>query len=120
MDFSSISLADYTPTGSYSNVTYSGIASLTTADIVVLGGSGGSGSSYTIAGGSGGSGSYVYGSSSTSYTWTQPEEWVDNFPDFRRIQKMCEKYPGLKVAYDKFVTTYKMVKDDYDNPPNKK
>lgn len=49
-----------------------------------------------------------------------PEEWVDSFPDFDRVSKMCEKYPGLKIAYEKFVTTYKLVKDDYDNPENKK
>lgn len=48
------------------------------------------------------------------------EEFVDGFPDFSRIQKMCETYPGLKIAYEKFVTTYRLVKDDYDNPNIKK
>ena len=50
------------------------------------------------------------------FTWKTPEEFVDAFPDFDRIQKMCKTYPGLKIAYEKFVTTYKLVKDDYDNP----
>jgi hypothetical protein len=49
-----------------------------------------------------------------------PEEWVDCFPDFKRIEKMCEEYPGLKIAYEKFVTTYKLVADHYDTPEDKR
>ena len=49
-----------------------------------------------------------------------PEEWVNQFPDFDRVQKMCKEYPGLAIAFDKFKTTYKLVRDDYDTPKNKR
>ena len=49
-----------------------------------------------------------------------PEEWKECFPDWERIQKMCEMYPGLKIAFEKFKTTYNLVKDDYDSPPEKR
>lgn len=62
----------------------------------------------------------VLNSVSSAYTWTMPEEFVDSFPNYDRIQHMCEQYPGLKIAYEKFVTTYKLVKDDYDTPKDKK
>jgi hypothetical protein len=45
-----------------------------------------------------------------------PEEWVNCFPEFSRIEKMCEEYPGLRIAFEKFKTTYKLVKDHYDTP----
>lgn len=48
------------------------------------------------------------------------EEFVHRLPELDRIKKMCEEYPGLKVAYEKFVTTYKLVKDDYDTPKDKR
>ena len=51
----------------------------------------------------------------TGFNWKN-EEFVDCLPDFNRVQAMCEQYPGLKIAYEKFVTTYKLVKDDYDSP----
>lgn len=47
-------------------------------------------------------------------------EWKHHFPDWSRVQKMCEMYPGLKIAFEKFKTTYYLVKDDYDNPNTKK
>ena len=49
-----------------------------------------------------------------------PEEWVNQFPDFDRVQKMCEEYPGLKIALEKFKTVYKLVKDHYDTPEDKR
>lgn len=49
-----------------------------------------------------------------------PKEWVDTFPSWSRVQDMCEKYPGLKIAFDNFKVFYEMVKDDYDNPTPKK
>jgi hypothetical protein len=49
-----------------------------------------------------------------------PEEWVNTLPDFNRIEKMCEEYPGLKIAYEKFKTTYKLVADHYDTPKDKR
>jgi len=56
----------------------------------------------------------------SSFTISFPEEWVNCFPDFKRIEKMCEEYPGLKIAYEKFVTTYKLVTDHYDTPKDKR
>ncbi len=47
-------------------------------------------------------------------------DWKSKFPDWSRIQKMCDIYPGLKIAFDKFKTTYELVKEDYDNPNIKK
>lgn len=52
-------------------------------------------------------------------TWGN-KEWVDCFPEWSRIQKMCEEYPGLKIAFEKFKTTYDLVKDDYDTPKDKR
>ena len=48
------------------------------------------------------------------------EDWVDKFPDFDKIQKMCEEYPGLKIAFEKFKTTYKLVRDHYDTPEDQR
>lgn len=47
-------------------------------------------------------------------------DWKDKFPDIERVLDMCEQYPGLKIAFDKFRHCYEMVKDDYDNPAPKK
>ena len=56
----------------------------------------------------------------SAFTINLPEEWVNQFPDFDRVQKMCKEYPGLAIAFDKFKTTYKLVRDDYDTPKNKR
>jgi len=50
----------------------------------------------------------------------QPKEWQDKFPDIKRVLDMCDQYPGLKIAYEKFKHCYEMVKEDYDNPTPKK
>jgi hypothetical protein len=74
----------------------------------------GSGSGYvTITGG----GSVV---SDSEFTFNFPEDWIDCFPDWERIQKMCNEYPGLKIAFEKFKLTYNLVKDDYDTPEDKR
>ena len=57
---------------------------------------------------------------SSTYSWTMPEEWVDSFPMWTRIQDMCEQYPGLKIAFENFKTVYQLVKDDYDTPKDEK
>ena len=90
---------------------------------------GGGGGSGTISISGGGSG-YTIGSGLTSsqintisvsdldsnhFNW-KTEEFIDCLPDINRIKNMCKQYPGLKIAYEKFVTTYKLVKDDYDSP----
>ena len=56
----------------------------------------------------------ISGMSASTFQWKN-EEFVDCLPNFERVKAMCEQYPGLKIAYDKFVTTYKLVKDDYDS-----
>jgi hypothetical protein len=53
------------------------------------------------------------------FSWGDPEEWVDSFPDWQRVQDMCKKYPGLEIALRNFRTVYTLVKDDYDNPKDK-
>jgi hypothetical protein len=82
---------------------------------VVLSGGGyttSSGNGYTI---SSGDTTFTLGDISTDYNWGR-SEWEDCFPDFDRVKAMCECYPGLQIALEKFKTVYKLVKDDYDNP----
>ena len=80
--------------------------------------------------------SYTYTTSTPSSTWCTttigsissidnikiflPQEFVDSFPEWARVEKMCEEYPGLKIAFEKFKTVYKLVKDDYDTPKDKR
>ena len=47
-------------------------------------------------------------------------EWINSFPEWTRIEKMCEEYPSLKLAFEKFKNTYNLVKDDFDAPPEKR
>lgn len=78
------------------------------------------GSTITISnGGSSGSG-YTIGGAGTGYKWQMPEEFVTCMPDLTRIEKMCEEYPGLKIAFERFKTTYKLVKDHYDTPEDQR
>jgi hypothetical protein len=55
-----------------------------------------------------------------TYKWPDQQEFVNCFPDWGRMQKMCEEYPGLKIAFEKFKTTYYLVKDHYDTPEDKR
>ena len=77
----------------------------------------------------GGAGTYTIGNissidtmsiDSSSFTFNLPEEWIDAFPDWHRVEDMCKKYPGLEIAFRNFQTVYQLVKDDYDNPVPKK
>ena len=56
----------------------------------------------------------------STFTFNIPDDWVNQFPDFNRVQRMCEKYPALEIALRNFKTVYQLVKDDYDNPTPKK
>lgn len=84
--------------------------------------------SVTGAGGGGaiGSGGTVNTTSSINLNTTfnvnvfNESEWKTRFPHWDRVQKMCEEYPGLKIAFDKFKTVYEMVKDHYDTPIDKR
>jgi hypothetical protein len=58
--------------------------------------------------------------SSAEYTWKIPQEFVDAFPAYDRIEKMCKEYPGLAIAFEKFKTVYNLVKDDYDTPEDQR
>jgi hypothetical protein len=85
----------------------------------------GGGSSYYIGSGIGSTSSTITftgisGAGNSNFIWKNPEEFVDCFPNYDRIQKMCEEYPGLKIAYEKFVTTYRLVKDHYDTPEDQR
>jgi hypothetical protein len=84
----------------------------------------GGGTGYTI-----GLGTYTISTSNTvtldsintsTFNWKVPEEFVDAFPDYYRIEKMCEEYPGLAIAFEKFKTVYKLVKDHYDTPEDQR
>jgi hypothetical protein len=96
-------------TGTSYYYTGAGVTSANTITIIG-GGTSSSSSGFTIGGAGGG------------YDWSQNfnQEWINSFPDFDRIQKMCEEYPGLKIAFDKFKTTYKLVKDHYDTPEDQR
>ena len=67
-------------------------------------------------------GGVTSGSGISTIDWSslKTEEFVDSFPSYDKIQSMCKEYPGLKIAYEKFVTTYKLVKDDYDTPKDQR
>jgi len=65
-------------------------------------------------------GSGLNGTDYSTFTFNTPEDWVNQFPDWNRVQKMCEEYPGLKIVFEKFKTTYKLVKDHYDTPADQR
>jgi hypothetical protein len=118
-DVVTIDLSDtITLTSSYDNaIGYSAMTTSTGTHNVAIG----AGSTYTItSGGGGGTFAGITAQDISTFNWKMPEEFVDAFPDYDRVKKMCEQYPGLKLAYDKFVTTYKLVRDDYDLPPEKR
>ena len=35
-------------------------------------------------------------------------------PSITKINEMCNDYPALKTAYEKFITVYKMCEQDYN------
>jgi len=107
---------------SYDTITLTDPISISTVDTSTL-------STYTFSSGantftigaSGSSGSsYINSIDTTSIIFNTPEEWVDCFPDFDRIEQMCKEYPGLAIAFEKFKTTYKLVKDHYDTPEDQR
>jgi len=103
-------------------------------DTITLSSGTGSSYYYTTGAGIGGTtgtisisnGNYSIGSTTIStidtsnFNWKMPEEFVDAFPDFDRIEKMCEEYPGLAIAFEKFKTVYNLVKDHYDTPEDQR
>jgi hypothetical protein len=79
----------------------------------------GSGSPYTFSSGSSGI-TGITAQDISTFNWNLNEEFVNCLPDLNRVKNMCEEYPGLKIAYEKFVTTYKLVKDHYDTPEDQR
>jgi hypothetical protein len=65
-----------------------------------------------------GTSSFTIGGSSIN--WPANEEFVNCMPEINKIKSMCEEYPGLKIAFEKFKTTYKLVKDHYDTPEDQR
>lgn len=100
--------------GDYSYYTGSG-----TSSTISVGAVGAGGGTYSITGGL--TAQQINSISTISIgEYVSPKEFVDCMPDFNRIEKMCEEYPGLKIAFEKFKTTYYLVKDDYDTPKDKR
>lgn len=81
---------------------------------------GGAASTYTISGLSTNQINTISTININDFQINLPEEWVNCFPDFDRIEKMCKEYPGLKIAYDQFKTVYALVRDDYDTPKDQR
>jgi hypothetical protein len=90
-------------------ITYTGTGA--SYNTITLGGGGAVGSTYTVG---------IDNISASQFNWVMPQEWVDSFPEWARIEDMCKKYPGLEIAFRNFKTVYELVKDDYDNPTPKK
>lgn len=88
--------------------------------ITLTSGTGASGSTYSIGGAGSGGFAGITAQDIGTFNWNLNEEFVTCLPDLERVKKMCEEYPGLKIAYEKFVTTYKLVRDDYDTPKDKR
>jgi len=55
-------------------------------------------------------------------TLNDPVEFEDHMPDVSKVEDMCNDYPALAQAYDKFKTMYALVHQDWkgrqeDNEP---
>jgi len=77
-------------------------------------------STITIGGVGGISSLNSYAIDASIFQVNVPEEFVECLPDFDRIQKMCKEYPGLQIAFEKFKTTYLLVKNHYDTPEDQR
>jgi hypothetical protein len=120
MNISSVPLT-YSTTSSDTGFIAQDMSTVLSDTITISGGTGytigSNAGTYTIAT----SGTVTLDSINTStFNWKMPEEFVDAFPDYTRIEKMCKEYPGLAIAFEKFKTTYKLVKDHYDTPEDQR
>ena len=102
-----------------SNITLTagGIGYGTGTSTITIGGNTSVGSSSYILNNGAVSGNIGAGS---GYQWAVSEEFVDCLPNLSRINEMCKQSPGLEIAFEKFKTVYKLVKDDYDTPEDKR
>jgi hypothetical protein len=55
-----------------------------------------------------------------NWNFTLPVEWVDSFPVYSEVEKMCKEYPALQIAFEKFKQTYAMVEDDWESKKGNK
>ena len=46
-------------------------------------------------------------------TLNQPVEFEDEMPDVAKVEDMCNDYPALAQAYEKFKTMYALVHQDW-------
>jgi len=106
--------------GTGSSYYYTGAGVGGSTGTITISGAGASGTSYTIGGAGSGGFAGITAQNISTFNWNLNEEFVNCLPDLERVKKMCEEYPGLKIAYEKFVTTYKLVRDDYDTPKDKR
>jgi hypothetical protein len=42
-------------------------------------------------------------------------EWEDCVPSINKLNRMCEEYPALDSAFEKFKTAYNLVIDDWES-----
>ena len=51
-------------------------------------------------------------------TLNTPVEFEDHMPSVAKVEDMCNDYPALKQAYEKFKTIYAMVHQDWQGKQN--
>lgn len=94
------------------------IPSLTSSDIITLDLSnvGAAQSTYVLSG----SDTITLSGLSSEFNFKFPEEWIDSFPNYSEVEKMCKEYPALQIAFDRFKEIYIMVHDDWEAKNGKK
>ena len=98
------------------------LSSITSASTITLDTSTFAGN-YTIAGGGISTMSPISTvsiSSLDNWSFNLPVEWVDSFPSYSEVEKMCKEYPALRIAFEKFKQTYAMVEDDWESKKGNK
>lgn len=93
---------------------YSSQYDFSTSSIGTITLTGSSGATYTVPSMSGSTISFPSNFDNITIGNLFPEEFVNGFPDWNRVEQMCKLYPGLEIALKKFREVYTMVKDDYD------
>lgn len=47
-------------------------------------------------------------------TVTLPGDFTTSMPDMQKVNEMCELYPALKLAFEKFKNCYNLCIDDFN------
>ena len=55
----------------------------------------------------------LFSDDAITLTLNDPVEFEDHMPDVAKIEDMCNDYPALAQAYEKFKTIYAMVHQDW-------